>query len=110
MNPPMKRQPTTATLRFPGGRLVLPLAGAYDAEVAVDHVHAAARRHGEVELRVGEHVCIVRIGRSSTEQSCGHCGGFLGEAEFAHHDGVRCDACAAGGLLARNDRRRRPAA
>lgn len=83
-------------LQFADTRMSLPCGDAYEAQVVADHVRATVRRHGRLELRIGDHSWTV----ASTVESCGaDCRGCLANERPAGNGSVVCEVCSARHLL-----------
>ncbi len=96
-NPPQTRpRGRRVVLQFADTRISLPCGDAYEAQIVADHVRATVRRHGRLELRIGDHSWTV----ASAVETCGaDCRGCLSHERPAAAGTVVCEVCSARHLL-----------
>lgn len=116
MKDPMQTNPAAARsarnsrrvqLSFGGIRVSLPCTTPYEAQLVSDHLQAATRRHGRVELRLGDRAWVVAAQGEACGEQCRSCHDIDQPVLFGS---LLCAPCSARHLLRLDDGDRSAAA
>lgn len=89
----------TAVLTFAERRVALPAASRYDLQNLVDHVRAAARRHGRVLVDLGHRSWVVTFGSGDADVCCEGHARSPREVVYRSGGATFCERCGKGGLF-----------